>query len=294
MRKNRILENKNILVTGGAGFIGSHLVERLLKEGSQVTVVDDLLEGKWSNLSNHPNLTKQKVSILKNISRFVAGKDVIFHLAAIPWPQQSVAEPWQTHKVNVDGTLNLLLEAKKHKVKKFIFSSSYTVYPKSLVPYSLQKFIGEEYCQLFSSLWGLETVCLRYFNVYGPRMRTNGPYANLLPKFVKLMSEDKIPTINGNGRQTRDFIHVDDVVNANLIAAKPSLTGIFNVGSGKSISVNKVVKILNRLLDKRIRPIHRPAVVEPRTAIASQTNGGILPGWKPKITFEEGLKTMLL
>lgn len=284
---------KNVLVTGGAGFIGSHLVERLLADGCIVTVIDNLIEGKWSNLPKYPNLAKHKISILSDVSKFVAGKDVIFHLAAIPWPQQSVVKPWQTHQVNVDGTLNLLLEAKKHNVKKFIFSSSYTVYPKPLVPYALQKSVGEQYCQLFSKLWGLETICLRYFNVYGSRMHADGPYANLLPNFVKLMSQDKIPTVNGSGKQTRDFVFVEDVVNANLIAAQSSLTGTFNVGSGKFVSVNKVVKILNRLLGKSIKPIHKPALVEQKAAIAAQTKVGTLPGWKPKITFEEGLKTML-
>src|SRR3989344_3770104 len=123
-----IFKFKEVLVTGGAGFIGSHLTERLLETGARVTVIDDLSVGKWKNLPNHPNLIKQKVSILGDISRFVRGKDIIFHLAAIPWPQMSVVDPLRTHRVNVDGTLNLLLEAKKHKVKKFIFSSSYTVY----------------------------------------------------------------------------------------------------------------------------------------------------------------------
>ena len=287
-------DQKRCLITGGAGFIGSHLVERLLKEGFRVTVIDDLSEGRWENLPRHPNLTKHKISILGDISPLVINQKVIFHLAAIPWPQKSVAEPWQTHKVNVDGTLNLLLAAKEHRVKKFIFSSSYTVYPQPLVPYSLQKLIGEQYCQLFHQLWGLETICLRYFNVYGPRMRADGPYANLLPKFIKLISNDEPPTINGNGQQTRDFVHVEDVVSANLLAAQSRLSGkIFNIGSGESISVNKVVTFLNHLLGKNIQPTYQPAVIEPKAALAAKTNAGKLPGWQPKINFEDGLKSIL-
>lgn len=298
---------KNCLVTGGAGFIGSHLVRRLLEDGAKVTVIDDLSEGKWSNLPVHPNLIKRKVSILENMAPFVAGKDVIFHLAAIPRLQRSVVEPWQTHRVNVDGTLNLLLEAKKHKVKKFIFASSSSVYgnknkipftedmiPDPLVPYSLQKVMAEDYCQMFSKLWGLETVCLRYFSVYGLRMNPDSPYALVIPKFIKLMSQGKSPTINGDGSHARDFTFVDDVVEANILAAKSNLSGeIINIGAGNRISVNKVVRILNKLLGKKIKPIYGPAVQEPEATLASNIKARKLLGWKPKVKFEDGLKTLI-
>lgn len=298
------LKFNKVLITGGAGFIGSHLTERLLNEGCRVTVIDDLSEGKWENLPKHVNLVKIKASILGDISKIVAGQDVIFHLAAIPWPQKSIVEPWETHKVNVGGTLNLLLEAKKHKVKKFIFSSSYTVYgdqdhmpinermePNPLVPYSLQKLIGEKYCQLFSNLWGLETICLRYFNVFGPRMRTEGPYANLIPKFINLMSRNISPMVNGDGDQTRDFIHVSDVVNANLLAAQSQLSReIFNICQGESISVNKIIEILNQALGKNLKPAYKPGIVETRKILASHAKASKLLGWKPKVKFEDGLK----
>lgn len=298
---------KNCLVTGGAGFIGSHLTTRLLNEGCRVTVIDDLSEGKWDNLPKHPNLIKHESSILDNMSKFVTGQDVIFHLAAIPRLQRSLAKPWQTHKVNVDGTLNLLLAAKKHKIKRFIFSSSSSVYgnnnkipfrenmrPNPLVPYSLQKLMGEQYCQMFSDLWGLGTISLRYFNVYGPRMNPDGPYANLIPKFIKLASLDKTPIVNGDGRQTRDLTYISDVVEATLLAAQSPLSGeIFNIGYGKSISVNGVVSAINRLMGKNIKPIHGPAVIEPRATLASRIKARDLLGWTPKVKFEEGLKTML-
>lgn len=301
------LKQKSVLVTGGAGFIGSHLTKRLLKKGCLVTVIDDLSEGKWENLPKHQNLIKHEGSILDNMSKIVAGRDVIFHLAAIPRLQRSLAKPWQTHKVNVDGTLNLLLAAKKHKIKKFIFSSSSSVYgnqnrlpfsenmrPNPLVPYSLQKFMGEQYCQMFSNLWGLGTISLRYFNVYGPGMNPDGQYANLIPKFIKLLSQDKTPTVNGNGAQTRDFTYVSDVVEATLLAAKSSLSGeVFNIGYGKGISVNEVVSAINRLMGKNIKPIHGPAVVEPRSTLASRIKARDLLGWTPKVSLEKGLKTML-
>ena len=302
------MKYKNILVTGGAGFIGSHLTERLLLEGCRVTVIDDLSEGKWENLPLHPNLIKHEGSILDDISNIVSGKDVVFHLAAIPRLQRSVDNPWQTHRVNVEGTLNLLIEAKKHQVKRFIFSSSSSVYgnknktpftekmtPDPLVPYSLQKVMAEDYCRLFSQLWGLGTISLRYFSVYGLRMNPHSPYALLLPKFIKLMSQDKIPVINGDGKQSRDFTFVSDIVEANLLAAESRLSGeVFNIGYGKSISVNKVARLLNKLMGKNIKPRHGPAIVEPRITLASNAKARKFLGWKPKVNFEEGLKKILL
>jgi nucleoside-diphosphate-sugar epimerase len=166
--------------------------------------------------------------------------------------------------------------------------------PNPLVPYSLQKLIGEEYCKMFSDLWGVETVCLRYFNVYGPRMNPDSAYANLLPKFIKLISQDKTPVINGNGNHARDFTFISDVVEATLLAAESKVSGeIFNIGYGKSISVNKVVKILNKSLKKNIKPIHGPEVVEPKSTLASNLKARKILGWKPKVKFEEGIETMI-
>lgn len=301
------MKYKNILVTGGAGFIGSHLTRRLLEEGCKVTVIDDLSEGKWKNLPTHSNLTKHQGSILDNVSKVIAGKDVVFHLAALPRLQRSVANPWQTHRVNVDGTLNLLLEAKKQRVKKFIFASSSSVYgnknkipfkenmiPDPLVPYSLQKVMAEQYCQMFSRLWGLETICLRYFSVYGPRMNPDSPYALVLPKFIKLMSKNKAPTINGDGKQSRDFTFVSDVVEANILAGDSDLAGeIINIGAGNNVSINQLVRLLNKLLGKKINPVYGPAVSEPKVTLASNTKAKKLLGWKPKVAFGKGLQIML-
>lgn len=294
------------IVTGGAGFIGSHLTERLLKSGYLVTVIDDLSEGKWENLPSNRNLTKVKASILGNITGIVAGHDAIFHLAAIPRLQRSLVNPWKTHQVNVDGTLKLLLAAKKYHIKKFIFASSSSVYgnqkklpfretmrPSPLVPYSLHKLIGEEYCQMFSDLWGLETLSLRYFNVYGPRMNPESNYANLIPKFIKLIAAGKRPIINGSGLQKRDFTYVSDVVEATMLALESTHSGeIFNIGYGKNFSVNEVTAMINQVLKKNIKPIYGPAVIEPKMTLASTQKARKLLGWKPKINLENGLKLM--
>jgi len=299
---------KNCVVTGGAGFIGSHLTRRLLDNGYKVTVIDDFSEGKRKNLpKKHPNLRVVKASILDDISKYIKGADVIFHLAALPRLQRSLDDPWKTHMVNVDGTLNLLLIAKEQNVKRFIFSSSSSIYgnknkipfkenmaPDPLVPYSLHKVIAENYCKMFSDIWGLPTISLRYFNVYGPRMNPDSPYSNLLPKFIKLISQGKTPVINGTGAQTRDFTYVSDVVEANILAAKSKLSGeIFNIGYGQGISVNSVVKTLEKLMGKKIKVVHGPPKIEPRDTLSSCAKAKKLLGYRPKVSFEEGLKMIL-
>ena len=299
---------ENCLVTGGAGFIGSHLVSKLLENGHKVIVIDNLVEGKLDNLPLYnSNLHFIQASIEDNLPDVCKDVDTMFHLAALPRVQRSIKYPRETHDVNVTGTLNLLLAAKDHGVKRFVLSSSSSVYgnqdqlpfvesmvPNPLSPYALHKLIDEQYCQLFSKIFGLGTICLRYFNVYGPRMNPDGAYANLFPKFIKLMSQNETPTINGDGEQTRDFTYVDDVVEANLLAAQSSISGeVFNVGNGKNVSVNEVVSILNRLMGKNIVPIYGPAVIEPKSTLASGIKSYEMLGWKPKVELEEGIKTML-
>ena len=299
------LKFNKVIVTGGAGFIGSHLTRRLLKDRCKVTVIDDLSGGKWENLPEHTNLTKHEGSILDNISGLVAGQDVVFHLAALPGVQKSIDQPKQTHEVNVTGTLNLLCAARDAGVQKFIFSSSMTVYGdqdkfptiekaelKPTSPYALHKKIGEDYCKLFSKFWGLPTISLRYFNVYGPGMYSSGAAGNFLPKFIALMSRDKIPTIFGSGEQARDFTYVDDVVEANILAANSEVSGeIFNVGSGQNFSINKIVELLNKIMDKKIRPIYGSAVSEQqRATLASFAKAKQTLNWRPKVNFEDGLK----
>lgn len=299
-------EFKNCLVTGGAGFVGSHLVKRLLDLNYKVCVIDDLSEGTWKNLPNHPNLTKKKISILKKINPYIKGQDVIFHLAALPRLQRSVDDPITTHDVNVNGTLNLLMEARKEKIKKFIFASSSSVYGNNKipftedmkvdppVPYSLHKVIGEEYCKLFYKLWGVNCIILRLFSVYGPNMNPNGQYSLVIPKFISLIKNNKRPTIYGDGKHSRDFTYIDDVVDAFIKAANSDIEfDIFNVGSGRKVTINKLVKIISKLTLRKAKPTYLKEVPESKETLSSYKKINQKLGWKPKISIEQGLKLII-
>lgn len=301
------MKYKKVLVTGAAGFIGSHLTERLLELGCTVVAIDDLSEGTWKNVPKHPKLTTHTVSILDDISLVMRNVEVVFHLAALPRLQRSIDEPLATHNVNVNGTLNLLLAAQKNKVKRFVFSSSSSVYgnrnkmpfnesmsPHPLVPYSLHKVVGEEYCRLFADIWGLGTISLRYFNVYGPRMNETSGYANLIPKVMKALCEGKRPVINGDGKQRRDFTYISDVVEANILAAESDVSGdVFNIGYGKGITVNHVVKTLCKRMGKSHNPIYGQSVIEPRHTLASNAKAKRMLGWSPKVNFTDGITKVI-
>jgi len=300
------------LVTGGAGFIGSHLVEKLLNLGHQVVVIDNFSLGKKENLADHQrnkNLVVYRKDICNDLTG-VFGKEkpeLIFHLAALPRVQFSIDHPLKTHQVNVNGTLNLLETAKKFNLKRFILSSSAAIYgnqkklpleenmeAEPLSPYALHKLISEDYLKLFNSLYGLETISLRYFNVFGPRQDPKGDYACLIPKFVRLISQAQKPTINGDGRQTRDFTFVDDVIKANLLASqtknKDCFGQVFNIGAGQNKSVNKVAEQILKLSNQKVRLIHGPALIEPRNSLADIKKARRLLNWQPQVSFEQGLQ----
>ncbi|MBI4163268.1 MAG: NAD-dependent epimerase/dehydratase family protein [Candidatus Aenigmarchaeota archaeon] len=293
------------LVTGGLGFIGSHLVDRLLAENWEVFVVDTSSNTK--NLNQHKankKLTIHKKDINDDLSKFFDdGVDFVFHLAAIPLVQYSIREPLKTHQVNATGTLNLLELSRKYNVKKFVLSSSCAVYgdaptpqketmePKPLSPYGMQKLVSEQYCKLFSQIYGLDTISLRYFNVYGPRQDASKEYACVIPKFITLVNQNKSPTIFGDGTHTRDYVFVKDVVEANWLAAtkKEKLNGeVVNIGSGKNTPVNELAKTI--IGDKKIKPIHSDPIIEPKDARAYITKAKKLLGWEPKYSLEQGLK----
>lgn len=298
----------NYLVTGGAGFIGSHLVDRLLVDGNSVTVIDNFSTGKLENLKNK-KVKFFKKDICENLDAiFKNGKfDVVFHLAAIPRVQLSINNPVSTHETNINGTFNLLMTCKKFGIKRFIFSSSSSVYgnqnilplvetmnPRLISPYALHKLVGEHYCRLFYMLYEMETISLRYFNVFGPRQNPEGDYANLIPKFFKFLSDNKSPIINGDGEKTRDFTFVADVVNANIQASlcknKSCYGEVFNIGGGNNFSVNQVAQIIIQLTNSKTRPKHGPSIIEPQDTLADISKAKKLLGWEPKIKFEEGMK----
>ena len=297
------------LVTGGAGFIGSHLVDRLLVDGHQVVVLDDFSLGKKENLAKHKNLKIYKKSICDNLAALFKKHrfDAVFHLAALPRVQFSIAKPRESHEVNVNGTLNLLLAAKEFGVKRFVYSSSSSVYgnqptlplvetmpAKPISPYALQKYVGEEYCRLFHMLYGLETVSLRYFNVYGPRQNPEGAYAGQIPKFFSKLFKNETPVINGDGTQTRDNTYVDDVVEANMKATKTSNSKAFgeafNIGGGRNTSVNDTTAMILKLVGDKIKPTHGPAVIEPHDTLADTSKAKKILGWEPRTSYEDGLQ----
>lgn len=292
-----------ILVTGGAGFIGSHLVDELIKKQHQITVIDNLSTGKKENLNPKAKFFKKDIRNFKSILPYFKGIDFVFHLAALPRVQYSIENPIKTTEINVLGTLNVLEASRLAKVKRVIYGSSSSIYGNQkkypfkeemranpLSPYGLQKYIGELFCQIYSTLYDLETVCLRYFNAYGPRASTEGAYALVTAIFLKLKKEGKPLTITGNGKQSRDFTHVYDIVRANILALKSKKVGkgeIINIGSGRDYTINQVAKIF-------AGPIVQIAPrIEPRKTLADISKAKKLLGWKPEIKFEKGIKQLL-
>ena len=322
------------LVTGGAGFIGSHIVERLLKDGHKVIVLDDLCSGKLENLSFVSSELVEWGKEIKNLNSakwnsgnftFVYGDirdysvceevcsdvDVVFHQAALRSVPKSMLHPYEYNEVNINGTLNLLKAAKKWGVKRFIFASSSSIYgetdkfpeneedfPRLISPYALTKLTGEYYCRIFAENFSLETICLRYFNVYGERQSLDDEYAVVIPKFIYCMLKDENPPIHGNGKQSRDFTYVENVVEANLLACEVPFSkihtlksNVFNIANGSSYSILELVEYLNQIMGKSIEPVFVP----PRPGDVFKTLADIskakdILGYRPKVDFKEGLK----
>jgi Nucleoside-diphosphate-sugar epimerases len=266
------LQNKNVIVTGGMGFIGSHLTEKLLKD-NQVTVIDNGITGRMENIEHlldHKNLTLINDSIADlNLNEIFQGKDYVFHLAAIPSVPRSVKDPYSSNEANITGTLKVLIAAKDAGIKKVVFSSSSSVYgdtptlPKRedmpinpMSPYAITKATGEMYCRVFQEIYGLQTVCLRYFNVFGQRQDPNSQYAAVIPKFITAILENENPMIYGNGEQSRDFTFVKHVVDANILSCKSDKTGVFNVACGRRITINQLVDYINEIIGKNIKPVY--------------------------------------
>jgi nucleoside-diphosphate-sugar epimerase len=299
------------LVTGGAGFIGSHLVEELLRRGERVRVLDNFSTGLRGNIPNGSDVEviAGDVADTDVAARAVAGCDFVLHQAAIPSVPRSVAEPLATNRTNVDGTLALLVAARDAKVSRFVFAGSSSVYgnaavlpkredmrPSPLTPYALQKLVGEQYCQMFTALYGLETVTTRYFNVFGPRQQPGSPYSGVISLFIEALARGKSPTIYGDGRQTRDFTYVGDVVSGVLKCCEaPGVAGeVINVAVGGRISLLELVRTVQSILKSPVEPTFAPA----REGDVKDSQADILKarkllGFEPKVPFEEGLRATI-
>lgn len=297
---------KTYLVTGGAGFIGSHLVDRLIADGHTVRVLDNFSTGTLENFREQPmkerlDVRQGDVSRYEDVVDAARGVDGIFHCAALARIQPSIKDPLSSHATNVTGTLNVLWAAKNLGIPKVVFSSSSSVYgrdtqdafkesdvPNPGSPYALQKYIGEQYCALFGKLYNLPTVCLRYFNVYGTRMIEDGGYAAVIGIFMRQYANGEKLTITDDGEQRRDFTYVDDVVDANVRAMESSATGVFNIGTGANVSVNEIAA---RIGGDREYIAKRPG--EYRWTLADNAKAKKELGWKPTMTFAQGMDVVL-
>ena len=290
------------LVTGGAGFIGSHIVERLLKDGHEVIVLDDFSTGHHSNLPDNEKLTvvEGDISNADTVKQCMAGIDWVFHKAAVASVPKTVNDPVGSSAVNYQGTLHLLEAARNNNVKRFVFASSAALYgdeptlpkvetmcPVTLSPYAVDKLASEFACGMYTKLYGLETVCLRYFNVYGPKQDPSSPYSGVISIFTDKLKNKQTPSIFGDGEQTRDFVFVSDVVEANMkaIAVDPfNIKGnkIYNVGTGKNYSIKEVAEMIGGPI-KKIDS--RPAEVSETLADITETTKDL--NWSPRFSLED-------
>ena len=297
------------LVTGGAGFIGSNTVDELVRRGHGVVVLDDLSSGKEENLADvRSKITFMKGSItdLEAVQRAMHQAEYVIHLAARTSVPRSVKDPIDTNRINVEGTLNVLVAARDNRVKRAVFAASSSAYgetptlpkkesmqPSPISPYGVSKYAGELYAQSFGRCYGLENVCLRYFNIFGPRQDPDSPYSGVLSRFTAAFLQDEQPVVFGDGEQTRDFTYVDNAVQANLLACEaPGVSGfVFNVGTGDRYSLNQTLEILRGLSAKKLPAKYEPAREgDIRDSQADITSARELLGYEPTVRFEEGLE----
>jgi nucleoside-diphosphate-sugar epimerase len=297
------------LVTGGAGFIGSNTVDELVRRGHSVVVLDDLSAGKEENLAEFRNkitFMKGTITDLEVVRRAVQEADYVLHLAARTSVPRSVKDPLETNRINIEGTLNVLVAARDAKVKRVVFSASSSAYgetptlpkvetmqPAPISPYGVTKYAGELYAQVFGRCYGLENVSLRYFNVFGPRQDPGSPYSGVLSKFITCCLDDVPPGIFGDGEQSRDFTYIENVVQANLLACEaPNASGkVLNVGTGRRATLNETLRLLGEIAGKRIEAKYEPPREgDIRDSLADITQSREILGYDPQVAFEEGLR----
>jgi UDP-glucose 4-epimerase len=297
------------VVTGGGGFIGSHIVEELLRRHETVKIIDNFSTGKRENVEafkNEVEIIEADLASSSNLAQLLRKSDYVIHQAAIPSVPKSILDPLKSHEANVNGTLNLLIACRDARVKRMVYASSSSLYgdsptlpkheemmPNPLSPYGAQKLFGELYCQVFTKSYGLETVSLRYFNVFGPRQDATSQYSGVLALFIPAVLENRRPVIFGDGLQSRDFTYVSNVVDANLLACTvPGVAGqAFNVACGERITVNSVLQLINKIAGRDVLPEY----AEPRAGDIRHSQADIVRateqlGYQPKVSFEEGLR----
>jgi nucleoside-diphosphate-sugar epimerase len=293
------------IVTGGAGFIGSHIADRLALEGKEVIVIDNLSTGKQENISANVKFVKGDILDKELVKNVINQGDIIFHQAALPSVARSVENPFLTNRVNVEGTLNILLAARDKNARRLIFASSSSIYgdsqslpkvesmsPSPKSPYALSKLTAEYYVNMFYRLYGLEAISLRYFNVFGPRQDPGSEYSAVIPKFIKMMKEGKPPIIYGDGTQTRDFTFVSNVVDANLLASATTagLGETINIACNERHSLIDLVNSINKLLGISIKPLFQRERQGDVKHSQADINKSKCINYSPKIRFLEGLK----
>jgi UDP-glucose 4-epimerase len=300
------------LVTGGAGFIGSHLAERLVRDGHDVRVLDNMATGQRQNilpLADELELVEGDIQSYERVHNAVRGMDVVFHQAALPSVPRSIQDPLTSNATNVIGTLNVLLAARDAGVQRVVFASSSSVYgenpvlPKTedlatvpIAPYAVGKLAGEGYCRSFWNAYGLETVCLRYFNVFGPRQDPLSQYSAVIPSFISSLLERRRPTIFGDGEQSRDFTYIENVVEANLLAAASAdgIGEVFNIACGEQVTLNRLLAELCEQLDTQIEAEHAPGRVgEVRHSVADVSRAESVLGYRLKVDFADGIARTL-
>jgi nucleoside-diphosphate-sugar epimerase len=297
----------NYLVTGGAGFIGSHLAEELVRRGETVRVVDNLSTGKRQNIAHVPSLEfiEGDLADLEVARRAVKGIDYVLHQAAIPSVPRSVEDPITSNRANIDASLNVLVAARDAGVKRLVYAGSSSAYgntptlpkvetmaPAPLSPYALQKLVAEQYCQMFTRLYGLQTVTTRYFNVFGPRQDPSSPYSGVISIFISALCQGRQPTIYGDGEHTRDFTYVANVVDGVLRActADNASGEVINVATSGRISLNTLFNTVRDLIGSKVEPIYAdPRAGDVRDSQADISKARRVLGYQPSVTFEDGL-----